>query len=274
MQPAGDLVTQPGQVTVPLGPHLQHRRVVLGGHLAAVLGPQRRDRHRQGIVRVVLVRVPGLQQPHPGRQLRLHVQDPLAGGDELLGQQPAQPGSALDRPGPLRPRRRPRHQLLRPAQPRRGPGSRPAAPPPGRSPPPCASPYAGPRRSSLLSWHAPSRSSGKWRTWRACLIPDLLALAPLSSHATARTGRLAPRSKARPHAVGRRFGSQPVGPHERYGTTAAPSGTIRPLCVGRTAMSVGSKRRHIGGYAREWGRRFDRRPLRAPGNSCTCAANS
>jgi hypothetical protein len=47
-----------------------------------------------------------------------------------------------------------------------------------------------------------------------------------------------------------------------------------PLCVGRTAMSVGNKRRHIGGYAREWGRRFDRRPLRAPGNSCTCAANS
>jgi hypothetical protein len=67
----------------------------------------------------------------------------------------------------------------------------------------------------------------EWRTWRACLITDLLALAPLSSHATARTGRLAPRSKARPHAVGRRFGSQPVGPHERYGTTAAPSETIR-----------------------------------------------
>ena len=230
MQPAGDLVTQPGQVPVPLGPHLQHRRVVLGDHLAAGPGPQRRDRHRQGVVRVVLVRVTGLQQPHPGRQLRLNVQDPLAGGDELLGQQPAQPGGALDRPGPLRPRRRPRHQLLRLTQPMRGPAARPAAPPPGRSPPPCASPYAGPRRSSLLSWHAPSRSSGEWRTWRACLITDLLALAPLSSHATARTGRLAPRYKARPGqcgTVGRRFGSQPVGPHERYGTTAAPSGTIR-----------------------------------------------
>lgn len=41
--------------------------------------------------------------------------------------------------------------------------------------------------------------------------------------------------------------------------------TERPLCVGRTAMSVGSKRCHIGGYVREWGCRFDRRPLRAPG---------
>src|SRR5205814_7980785 len=111
----------------------------------------------------------------------------------------------------------------------RGSAPRPAAPPPGRSPPPCAWPYAGPRRSSLLSWHAPSRSSGEGRTWRACLIPDLLALVPLSSHATARPGRLAPRSKARPHAAGRRFGSQPVGPHERYGTTAAPSGSIRRL---------------------------------------------
>ena len=58
MQPAGDLVTQPGQVTVALGPHLQDRRVVLGGDLAAGPGPQRRDRHGQGIVRVVLVRSP------------------------------------------------------------------------------------------------------------------------------------------------------------------------------------------------------------------------
>ena len=107
VQPAGDLVTQPGQVAVPLGPYLQHRRVVLGGYLAAGPGPQRRDRHGQGIVRVVLVRVPGLQQPHPRGQLRLDVQDPLTGGDELLGQQAAQPGSTLDRPGPLRPCRRP-----------------------------------------------------------------------------------------------------------------------------------------------------------------------
>ena len=195
---------------MPLGPHLQHRRVVLGHHRPRRLGPQRRDRHRQRVVRVVLVRVTSLQQPHPGRQLRLNVQYPLAGGDELLGQQAAQPGGALHRPGPLRPRRRPRHQLPGLTQPTRGPASRPAAPPPGRSPPPCASPYAGPRRSSLLSWHAPSRSSGEWRTWRACLITDLLALAPLLSHATARPGRLAPRSKARPHRRGRQADREPA----------------------------------------------------------------
>jgi len=111
VQPAGDLVTQPGQVAMPLSPHLQHRRIVLGHHRPRRLGPQRRDRHRQRIVRVVLIRVAGLQQPHPRRQLRLHVQDPLAGGGELPVQQPAQPGGTLHRPGPLRPRRRPRRQL-------------------------------------------------------------------------------------------------------------------------------------------------------------------
>src|SRR5205814_1911676 len=59
-------------------------------------------------------------------------------------------------------------------------------------------------------------------------LSDLLALAPLSSHATVSTGRLAPRSKARPHAAaGRRFRSQPIGPLERYRTTAASSGSRR-----------------------------------------------
>jgi hypothetical protein len=29
--------------------------------------------------------------------------------------------------------------------------------------------------------------------------------------------------------AGRRIGSQPIGPHERYGTTAAPSDTIRRI---------------------------------------------
>ena len=90
VQPAGDLVAGPGQVAVPLSPHLQYRPVVIGDHLAADRGPQRRDRYRQGVVGVVLVRVPGLQQPYPGRQLRLHIQDPLAGGGELLGEQAPQ----------------------------------------------------------------------------------------------------------------------------------------------------------------------------------------
>ena len=71
---------------------------------------QRRDGHRPGVVGVVLVRRPGRQQPHPGAQLGLHVEHPLARGHQLLGQQVAQAPGALDRPGPLRPGRCPRHQ--------------------------------------------------------------------------------------------------------------------------------------------------------------------
>jgi hypothetical protein len=87
VQPAGDLVAGPAQVPVPLSPHLQHCRVVLGPHQRAGRRPQRRDRDRPGVVRVVLVHRPGAQQPHPRGQLGLHVQHPLTRRDQLLGQQ-------------------------------------------------------------------------------------------------------------------------------------------------------------------------------------------
>ena len=181
-----------------LGPHFQHRRMVLAGHLAAGPGPQRRDRRGQGIVRVVLIGIASLQQPHPGRQLRLHVQDPLTGGDELLGQQVAQPGSAFDRPGPLWPRRRPLREL---------PGLRSRGADPDLAQRLfCRADHHRCVRA-LVRVHAdhhchhqypPVRHHQERRTWRACLITDLLSLAPLLSHATARPGRLAPRYKARP----------------------------------------------------------------------------
>ena len=110
VQPARDLVAGPGQITVPLGQDLEHGGVAVSGHLPRGPGPQRRDRHRPGIVRVVLVHIAGLQQPHPRRQLGLDVQHLLARGGQLLRQQTAQPGGTLDRPGPLRPRRGPRQQ--------------------------------------------------------------------------------------------------------------------------------------------------------------------
>jgi hypothetical protein len=46
VQPAGDLVVSPGQVTVPLRPHLEHRGVIISGHLPVRRRPQRRDRNR------------------------------------------------------------------------------------------------------------------------------------------------------------------------------------------------------------------------------------
>ena len=240
MQAAGNLVARPRKVTVTPGPHLQHRRVVIGGHFPRCLRAQRRDRNRQGIVRVVLIRVPGFQQPDPGGQLGLHVQHPLAGRDQLLGQQPAQPASPLDSPGPPGPRCRPRHELIRL-------GLRGAYPQFAQRLLRRADHH---RRMRALvrvdtdhhccHQHAPSPRERR-RTWRACLIPDLLALAPLLSHATTRTDRLAPRSKARPHAAGRRLGSQPIGPLERYGTTAASSGSIRRLLARLTMDSSHAK---------------------------------
>ena len=63
MEPACDLVASVAQVLVPPRPHPQHRGVIIGGHLAAGPRPQRRDRHRQGVVRVALAAVPGFQHP-------------------------------------------------------------------------------------------------------------------------------------------------------------------------------------------------------------------
>jgi hypothetical protein len=111
VQAAGDLVAGPGQVTVPLGPDLEHGGVVVSGHLARGPGPQRGDRDRAGIVRVVLVHIAGLEQPHPRGQLGLDVQHLLARRGQLLGQHAAKPGGALDRPRAIRPRLRPRQQL-------------------------------------------------------------------------------------------------------------------------------------------------------------------
>jgi hypothetical protein len=69
---------------MPACPNLEHRRVFLGHDRAHVRGAQRRDRHRASVVRIVFVHLPGVEQPHPRRQLRLDVQDVLTSGDQLL----------------------------------------------------------------------------------------------------------------------------------------------------------------------------------------------
>jgi hypothetical protein len=53
-----------------------------------------------------------VQQPHPGRQRRWHVEHLLAGCDELLRQQGAGAGGALDRPHARFVAMRPVQQLL------------------------------------------------------------------------------------------------------------------------------------------------------------------
>jgi hypothetical protein len=112
VQAADDLVAVPAQVAVPLCPDLQDRGVVIGPDLRGGTRAQRRDPDRQGVVGVVLARSARRQQPYPRAELGLHVQDALAGGDQLLGQQVPHAAGALDRPGPLRPGGRPREQAL------------------------------------------------------------------------------------------------------------------------------------------------------------------
>ena len=65
-------------------------------------GPQRGDRDRPGIVRVVLVGSARAQQPDPRRECRRNVDDVFTRGEELLRQQIAEPTRGLDRPDPRR----------------------------------------------------------------------------------------------------------------------------------------------------------------------------
>jgi len=113
MQPADDLGTAAAQVPVALGPDLQHRRVIIGPDLPDAGRAQRGDRHRPGIIGVVLVHIPGSQQPDPRAELGRHIQHPLTRALQLLGQQMPRAAGALDRPGPLRPGRGPHQQPLR-----------------------------------------------------------------------------------------------------------------------------------------------------------------
>jgi len=119
VQPAHHLGPGPAQVAVALGPHLEHRRLVIGLHSARGRRAQRRD--RPGIIGVILIRATGRQQPHPGAELRRHIDHPFARCDQLLGQQVAQTAGALDRPGAFRPGRRPFQQLPRLPRRRRHP---------------------------------------------------------------------------------------------------------------------------------------------------------
>jgi hypothetical protein len=78
-------------------------RVVLFGDLGQALRPHGGHGHRTGVVRVVLVDVAVVEQACPGGQLRLDVEHPLTGRDELLGEQVAEAGGVLYRPGALGP---------------------------------------------------------------------------------------------------------------------------------------------------------------------------
>src|SRR5947207_7847805 len=76
------------------------------------MGAQRGDRDRPRGVRVVLVDLPAVEQPHPGSELGWHIQDTFSGGDQLLRQQLPEPPRSLDRPPPPRPAASPLEQPI------------------------------------------------------------------------------------------------------------------------------------------------------------------
>ena len=72
---------------------------------------ERSDRDGECVVRVVLVRSAGAKDTDPRSQGRGHVQDGLAGGNELLGEEVAEPACGLDGPPSIDKRLGPPQQL-------------------------------------------------------------------------------------------------------------------------------------------------------------------
>jgi hypothetical protein len=86
--------------------------MILGADAHGVFAVERGERDRVGVVRVVLVRLPRAQHPHPRSEHRRDVDHVFTRGDELLCEQIAEPASGLDRPRPtLREPVSPRQQL-------------------------------------------------------------------------------------------------------------------------------------------------------------------
>ncbi len=206
--------------------------MVIGPDLAAGGRAQRGDRDRPGVVRVVLVRIARGQQPYPRSQLRLDVQDPFPGGGQLPGQHVPQAAGASGRPGPLRPRRRPLHQLLRLRRtsaylqlaqrlltpPDRHRGMRTLV---------RINPYHHCCHETALSTRQADRTAA------ACLITDHWGRSRLF-RATPRQGPdgPAPRYKARPQSrPAGGSGARPIRPSERYGSQPQrlPHSSIRRI---------------------------------------------
>jgi hypothetical protein len=97
---------------MPFRQQPQHDRVIRPLHQPQITCAQRGDRDRQRIVGVRLLRLRRRQHANPRRQRRRHVQHPLAGNDELLREEIAEPTGRLDRPHALFELDCPAEQLL------------------------------------------------------------------------------------------------------------------------------------------------------------------
>ena len=84
-----------------VGEEPQDRRVAIACDGTQTTVTQPGDRGRERVVGVVLRSLRRTQQTHPGRQGRRDIDNMFPGGEQLLGEQPAQAGGGLDRPHPV-----------------------------------------------------------------------------------------------------------------------------------------------------------------------------
>src|SRR5215212_4247696 len=107
MEPVDRAAAFGGQLVAAVGEQPQDGAVVVGSHgreVVAVLGD---DRDAAGVDAVALAPMAALEHAGAGGQRRWNIDDALAGGDEPLGQQPAEASGAFNRPASLRPARGP-----------------------------------------------------------------------------------------------------------------------------------------------------------------------
>jgi hypothetical protein len=102
VDPADDLGAGPARLIAAIHQQPQGDRRVVDLDLTQAGAAQPRHGHAVRVDRVGLACLPGVEHPHPRRQLGRHVHDGFAVGDQALGDVAADPGAALHRPHPVR----------------------------------------------------------------------------------------------------------------------------------------------------------------------------
>lgn len=112
MQPTHHPGPLSDQVVVTIGQQGQHGAVVLHYDVAQVGVAQGHDGGGPSVVGVGLGAAAPVQELHPGRQRGRHIDDLLAYGHQLAGQQGTGAGGTFDGPAPGRERLRPLEEAL------------------------------------------------------------------------------------------------------------------------------------------------------------------
>jgi hypothetical protein len=109
VQPAHRLSAQRGELVAPVTQQPQAHQGIVTGHREHAGAIQCRQADRDRVALAGLAAMPTQVHPHPGSQLRRHIQHQLAIGDQPLGQRPARPTTSPRPPSGAGPsgRRRP-----------------------------------------------------------------------------------------------------------------------------------------------------------------------